>query len=83
MSGLTSVIGRFAAQELAIRRLYAADPEFRVLCEDFQAAERALEHWKADDAKGEEYRRLVQELEEEILEFLEAQLRRCGVKARL
>lgn len=72
------VASRFAAYELAIRRLFVSDPEFRGLCEDYATARSALERWEADDAKARDYRQLVEELEEEISMVLEQE----GVKSR-
>lgn len=78
MSNLASVIRRFAAHEFAVRRLYAFDPEFRSLCEDFEIASRALAQWHADDAKARDYRRLIGELEDEIAEFIGGLQRKSG-----
>ncbi|MCO5063910.1 MAG: hypothetical protein M9924_05770 [Rhizobiaceae bacterium] len=66
------VTRRFELHEFAIRRLYASNPDFRVVCEDYAAATRALAFWEADLTRAEDYRRLVGELEAEILEFLNA-----------
>lgn len=74
MSDLTAVIRHFPAHELVVRRLYANAPDFRVLCEDFGAALRALERWHSDESKAEEYRRLLAEIEEEIGEALKNSL---------
>lgn len=78
MSNLAPVIRRFAAHEFVVRRLYAFDPEFRSLCEDFEIASRALAQWHADDAKAGEYRRLIRELEDEIAEYIGGQQRKAG-----
>jgi hypothetical protein len=70
MKGVASVVGRFAAQEFAIRRAYAADPEFREICDDFADAACALARWSGDEEKAADYRQIVSELEEEITEYL-------------
>ncbi len=78
MSNLAPVLRRFAAHEFVIRRLYAFDPEFRSLCEDFEIASHALAQWHADDAKAGDYRRLIEELEDEIAEFIGGLQRKAG-----
>lgn len=72
MTSLASLTARFPDRELAIRRLCHRDSEFLGVCEDYEEAAAALRRWqaRADNAKAEEYRRLVTELEEEILRDL-------------
>lgn len=65
------VTHRFGSNELAIRRLYAVDPEFRATCADYADAVEALVHWQQDPSRAAEYRQLVGELELEIQRFLE------------
>ena len=53
----------------------AEDPEFLALCEDYDACIEALQYYaKSKEPEAEtrvnEYRTLVQELEEEIIQFL-------------
>jgi len=67
------VIGRFPAHEFAVRRHFASDPEFREVCEHYATATRALERWTADEDKAAEWREIVNELEDEVLEYLEKQ----------
>lgn len=57
--------------------LMEKDPEFATLCEDFDACVYALNYWKGSKApeaqtRVHEYNILVQELEEEIHQALEA-----------
>jgi hypothetical protein len=70
------LVSRFPRHELAIRRLYVRDPEFRAVCDDYGEVQRALEHWQAKGqaAPGRvaEYRRMLEELEAEALTFLSA-----------
>ncbi|WP_434715018.1 hypothetical protein NMA58_30245 (plasmid) [Rhizobium sp. YTUHZ045] len=66
------VIGRFPRHELAVRRLYTAMPEFKSLCEAYATACRALDTWKEDPAKASDYRQILNELGEEILDLIEA-----------
>ena len=67
---------RFPDRARSIRRLQAQDANFRSICEDYAEGLRALAYWQAADRscerKAEEYRRLVEELEEEALAALEA-----------
>lgn len=70
VKGVASIVGRFGAQELAIRRAYAADPEFREMCDEFAEAACALEHWRDDEVKAVDYRQIIHELEEEITAYL-------------
>lgn len=70
MKGVASVVGRFAAQEFAIRRAYAADPDFREICDDFASAVCALARWSGDEGKAADYRQIIHELEDEISEYL-------------
>lgn len=72
MRSLVSLATRFPDRELAIHRLCHQDSEFLSVCEDYEEAAAALRRWeaRADEAKAEEYRRLVAELEDEILSDL-------------
>jgi hypothetical protein len=69
------LVSRFPRHEFAIRRLYARDPEFRSICDDYGEVQRALEHWQATDqavpARGAEYCQMLEELEAEALAMLE------------
>lgn len=70
MSEVMGVVSRFPDHEFLVRRLHASDPEFRAVCSDYDLARQALRHWEAIEsgsARAEEYRRWVQELEDEIL----------------
>lgn len=71
MKGLASVTKRFPMHELVIRRLHASDPDFRETCEGHATACCALERWKADRERADEYRTLIAEIEEEIIEYVE------------
>lgn len=70
-SDVAVVTHRFGVHELAIRRLYAVDPEFRAACADYADAVGALVHWQSDPSRATEYRHLIAELESEIRRFLE------------
>ena len=70
MKGAASVIRRFGNQEFAIRRAYIADPEFQELCDYYASAAQAIERWSADEKRAGDYRRIAEELEEEITRYL-------------
>jgi hypothetical protein len=76
------LVSRFPRHELAIRRLYLRDPEFRAVCDDYGEVHRALEHSQAADQavpdRVAEYRRILEELEAEAVAMLEP----CGGKRR-
>ncbi len=68
---------RFPDKKHSINLLMAEDPEFLALCEDFDACVNALRYWaqsQAPEAKTRvnEYRTLVRELQEEIIQILAA-----------
>jgi len=53
----------------------AEDPEFHALCEDYDVCIEALRYWSQSkepeaQTRVNEYLNLVQELEEEIVQFL-------------
>jgi hypothetical protein len=73
---IDALVRRFPERARSIRRLQAKDATFCSICEDYAEGLRALAYWQAADSsswqKAEEYRRLVEELEEEALEALKA-----------
>ncbi|MCB1489950.1 MAG: hypothetical protein KDJ88_21135 [Bauldia sp.] len=75
MKGVAFLISRFADQEFAIRRAYSTDPEFQELCHYHACALDALEYWKDEARRVSDYRRIVEELEDEILEYLSRKYR--------
>ena len=79
MHDLAPIIRRFTGHEFEIRRRCSHDPEFRAICEDYAAATVALAHWEKDRSKAEDYRQLIRELEDEILEHLTNPRRPAGV----
>ena len=66
---------RFPQHAATIRRLRARDPDFRSICDDYGAAQRALKHWQAAGQAGPErvaeYRQMLTELEAEALAILQ------------
>ena len=75
MVDLATIINRFPDREFAIRRTAANDTEFVEICDDYAVAACALERWKDDAVRAEEYRALVHELEEDIQKMLASQQR--------
>ncbi len=68
---LAALIKRFPAHEFQVRRLHASNREFKALCEDHALAADAAKKWKDDEVRFAQYLRLVSELEDEVLEFIE------------
>ncbi len=68
---------RFSDKKHSLDLLMAEDPEFLALCEDYDACVDALRYWAKSrvpeaNARVNEYRTLVRELEEEVIQFLVA-----------
>ena len=68
---------RFKDKNHVIDLLMTEDPEFLTLCEDFDACVKALNYWaesKAPEAEARvnEYRTIIDELEVEINQALES-----------
>ena len=76
VDAITALCSRFPDHARSIRRLHAEGTTFRAICEDYAEAVRALEYWQQADfssrKKAEEYRRMVEELEDEALAALKA-----------
>ena len=69
------VLKRFSGQKNTLVRLMIEDSEFYQLCQDYEDCVNALRYWtssRTTEAKAriEEYRALVRELEEEILQTM-------------
>jgi outer membrane protein assembly factor BamD (BamD/ComL family) len=73
---IDGLVRQLPRHEFAIRRLYASDPEFRAVCCDYCEVRRALEYWQVTDRsmpeRVEEYRRMLDELEAEVLAAVNA-----------
>lgn len=70
---------RFPEKSETIDFLMVEDPEFRTMCEDYDDCVNACRYWshsKEPDAETRinEYRTLIQELENEILEALRREI---------
>lgn len=66
---------RFPDKKHSIDRLIAEDPDFLDLCEDYDACVDALRYWALSkepesETRVNEYRTLIEELEEEITQVL-------------
>ncbi len=74
MSELKILVQKFPLQELAIRRLYASDEDFREACEDYAMAVIGLEEYRKDRAEAAYYSELISDIEAEILRYLDKQI---------
>ena len=68
---------RFPEKSETLALLMAEDPEFRAICEDYDDCVHACRYWaqsKDPDAeiRVKEYRTLIKELENEIIEALDS-----------
>jgi hypothetical protein len=74
MTGMTMLVSKFPQHELTIYRLWKQDTEFRTVCGDYEDALAALRHWEGLEpaaGRAREYRELVSELEEEIMQMVD------------
>ena len=71
MKKLKAAIAGFPGRELAIRRLYFRDADFRAVCEDYFDAMEARRRWQGVDSRAAEYCEIIIELEHEIRTFLD------------
>ena len=78
-SKTAAVVARFPERELEIHRQYARDPKFQEICEDYSDALVELRHWEgagpAGATRAEDFRRIRDELEAEILGILDGPAR--------
>jgi hypothetical protein len=75
MQSLSGLLERFPSRELDIHRLCARDAEFRSVCEDYEVALKAFQHWESvaqNAVRADEYRQLAGEIADEIAERLDA-----------
>jgi len=73
--GLIFILKRFPEHSEKIQCLFEENHSFRSLCEDCRVCAKALKYWNDSTsekapARMEEYRVLLQELEEEVLLYL-------------
>ena len=74
---------RFPGKSETIALLMAENPEFRSICEDYDECFQAWRHWAQSkepeaEIRVSEYRTLIKELENEIVEALDSN----GVRRR-
>ena len=72
-----NILKRFPEKIHTLTVLMAEIPEFLAVCEDYEACVEALRYWAQSnepeaEARTQEYRALVQELEAEIIQAVEA-----------
>jgi hypothetical protein len=70
------ILKRFPEHNEKIQCLFEENDSFRSLCEDYRVCAKALKYWNDSTsekapARCEEYNALLQELEEEVLLYLE------------
>ena len=73
MTAYHELTRKFPRAQLAIHRRCLQDPEFRAICEDYEDAAAALAKWKTAEGNGTkvtQYRELLSDLEQELLEKL-------------
>jgi hypothetical protein len=68
---------RFPDENDTIDLLMAHDPEFRAICEDYDACVNALRYWAESkepeaEIRVKEYRSLIEDLEEEVTQAFAA-----------
>ncbi len=75
MEHIDDLCRRFSDHALHIRRLSLRDSKFRSICDDYGEALRAIEIQRSrDDAakdRGGEFRRIAEDLREEVRTYLE------------
>jgi len=70
-----SILDRFPDKRDMMISLMAKAPEFLAICEDHDQCTKALEYWSLSkepeaESRANEYRNLIRELEEEIVQAL-------------
>ena len=79
---------RFSDQKYSVDQLMTKDSEFLSLCDDYDACINALQYWtKSKEPEAEnmidEFRNIVRELEEEVIEALITQKSRSLERSKL
>jgi hypothetical protein len=75
-SAIFAILERFPDSKDAIKHLFSANGDFRILCEDFRQCSQALAYWNQSTnadatARRQEYEVLQRELEDEINQILD------------
>lgn len=71
--GLFGLFKRFPDRKQTIKALFEKSESFQTLCDDYRQCDEALRHWSRSSdedasARMREYKALLWELEEEILQ---------------
>jgi hypothetical protein len=77
-AALASVLEEFPEAVARIRELFQQSPSFQSLCEDYRDCVAAWQYWRqaaSEDAPAlcQSYAELLQELEQEVQQYLEEQ----------
>jgi len=72
-TGLPIVLAKFPEHQEKIKRLFKRNETFQCLCDDYRQCFEALKYWDRSDsekapARREEYKTLLRDLAEEILQ---------------
>jgi hypothetical protein len=75
-AALTSVLEKFPEAALRIQGLFLQSPSFQSLCEDYRDSLAAWRYWRLADSEDapalcQSYAELLQELEQEVQQYLE------------
>jgi hypothetical protein len=75
-AALASVLEKFPGRAARLRELFQQSPSFQSLCEDYQDCLAAWQYWRqADSAEApalcQSYAELLQELDQEVRQYLE------------
>jgi hypothetical protein len=75
-AALTSVLERFPEAALRIQELFLQSPSFKSLCEDYRDSLAAWQYWRqaaSEEAPAlcQSYAELLQELDQEVRQYLE------------
>ena len=76
---LIAVLKRFPEERAALQRLFRGNPSFQSLCEDYRDCLAALQQWEQSTSEeapalAGAYAELLGELEQEVRQFLEAEM---------
>ena len=75
-TALTSVMEKFPDARAKIRELFLRSPSFQSLCEDYRDCLAAWQYWRQAASKEapalcQSYAELLQELEQEVRQYIE------------
>ena len=76
-AALARVVEKFPEARAKIQQLFQQSPSFQSICEDYRDCLAAWHYWRQDASEEapalcQSYTDLLQELEQEVQEFLEA-----------